>query len=145
MLIYSAMAVSPLAAFAAKSDRSARAVIGECSGDCAVCGCSPERSASHTCCCWQKKLTSHCNIEDHSAECGMETEPDTTVPVLSACPCGSNKMLPFWGENEYQLLPDQFTASLVLLEKPLFSPEQERLISRNCEPPDQPPELSNPA
>lgn len=144
MVIYSVLAVSSLAAFAAKPDLGARAASGECGGDCAECGCSPERSASHACCCWQKKRNSHCNNKEQSADCGMESDADTNEPVLTACPCGSKKILALWGENEYQLLPERFTAGLILLENALIPPDQELLVSRNCEPPDKPPELSSP-
>jgi hypothetical protein len=54
--VYSLIALSPLAPLALKSPRLAHAITGECSGDCEICGCAPERRASRTCCCWKKKL-----------------------------------------------------------------------------------------
>ncbi len=53
--IYLLIVVTPLVPLAMQSKAIAHAVTGECSGDCKVDGCSLERSAAHTCCCWQKK------------------------------------------------------------------------------------------
>ena len=53
--IYMVIVFSPLAPLAMQSKLVAHAVTGECSGNCKVDGCSLERSATHTCCCWQKK------------------------------------------------------------------------------------------
>ncbi len=53
--IYLLIVFTPLAPLAMQSKIVAHAVTGECSGDCKVDGCSLERSAAHTCCCWQKK------------------------------------------------------------------------------------------
>jgi hypothetical protein len=47
------------------------AVPGECSGDCRVDGCSLERSAAHTCCCWQKHRQGF--ETEHSG--GLSTQP----------------------------------------------------------------------
>lgn len=54
---------SPLAPLAMHSKHVAHTVTGECSGDCEVDGCSLERSAAHTCCCWQKKK--HTGVDTH--------------------------------------------------------------------------------
>lgn len=53
--LYLLIVTSPLAPLAMQSKLVAHAVTGECSGDCRIDGCSLERSAAHTCCCWQKK------------------------------------------------------------------------------------------
>lgn len=49
------MALSPLASLSSWSHSFMQALAKECSGDCRQCGCSAQRSASHTCCCAQKK------------------------------------------------------------------------------------------
>ena len=54
-LIYLLIVFAPLTPLALESKIVAHAVTGECSGDCKIDGCSLERSATHTCCCWQKK------------------------------------------------------------------------------------------
>jgi len=57
-VLYLLITGMPLAPLAMHSKRVAHAVTGECSGDCGICGCAPERSAARACCCWQKKLAS---------------------------------------------------------------------------------------
>lgn len=53
-MVYLVIVFSPLAPCAIQSKVIAHAVAGECSGDCRIDGCSLERSADHTCCCWLK-------------------------------------------------------------------------------------------
>jgi hypothetical protein len=55
-LLYLLMVFTPLTPLARQTQPAPHPLSVECSGDCGICGCSPERSASHTCCCWQKKL-----------------------------------------------------------------------------------------
>ena len=54
--IYLLITLSPLASIGIQSKPFPQTITKECSGDCRTCVCSAERSASHTCCCWQKKL-----------------------------------------------------------------------------------------
>ena len=54
--VYLLITLSPLASISSRSQPFFQALAKECSGDCRLCGCSAERSASHACCCWQKKL-----------------------------------------------------------------------------------------
>jgi len=54
-VLYLLISGLPLAPLAMHSRQVAHAVTGECSGDCSICGCAPERSAARACCCWQKK------------------------------------------------------------------------------------------
>lgn len=53
--VYLLLTLSPLASLSSLSKPFFQALAKECSGDCRLCGCSTERSASRTCCCWQKK------------------------------------------------------------------------------------------
>ncbi|MDD2367607.1 MAG: hypothetical protein PHN84_15770 [Desulfuromonadaceae bacterium] len=55
-IIYTAALLSPLASVASQIGTDRYAIAKNCSGDCTKDGCSPERSISRTCCCWQKKL-----------------------------------------------------------------------------------------
>lgn len=72
--IYLLIVAGPLAPLAMQSKSVTHAVTGECSGDCRIDGCSSERSATHTCCCWQKKQReasashnlSHSDVHDTS-------------------------------------------------------------------------------
>lgn len=54
--VYLLITLSPLASIGSRSNPFFSLTHKECSGDCKTCGCSTERSLSHTCCCWQKKL-----------------------------------------------------------------------------------------
>lgn len=54
--LYLLLSLSPLASISSRTKPFFQAAAKECSGDCRLCGCSPERSASQTCCCWQKKM-----------------------------------------------------------------------------------------
>jgi len=55
-VVYLLLTLSPLVSIGNQSQPLFPALSRECSGDCRLCGCSAERSASHACCCWQKKL-----------------------------------------------------------------------------------------
>jgi len=65
--IYLLIVFIPLAPVAMQSKLVAHAVTGECSGDCKIDGCSLERSATHTCCCWQRKQRENSEIHQHSS------------------------------------------------------------------------------
>lgn len=86
MAIYLLIVFSPLTPLAMQSKLVAHAVTGECSGDCRIDGCSLERSANHTCCCWQKKQhNAHvANLHSESAVC--ETPSPTKVSQKKS-PC----------------------------------------------------------
>ena len=73
--IYLLIAVSPLSPLAMQSKFLVHAATGECSGDCKIDGCSLERSAAHTCCCWQKKRNEDNKAHQHVKPrcCDMKT------------------------------------------------------------------------
>ena len=143
--VYMVIIMAPLAPLAMRSAAVVHAMTGECVGDCAICGCSPERSASHTCCCWKKKLL-HEHDQEKVPEC-CRKKHRTSGPMLTCnCPCGSSKLLGLWGEGKFELLPYRFIAGVpVLLEDALSSCHRDRLHDRSGEPPDPPPKLSTPA
>jgi hypothetical protein len=138
---YSAMAISPLATFAAKSKIIARAVTGVCAGDCGSCGCSPEHSANHTCCCWKKKLQDdHEHEHTHTADCCKKKDHGSKTVLSCGCPCGSNKLLAFWNGETYEQLPYRFSADTPVFRSDCLSTlYRKRLTSRHGEPPDPPP------
>ncbi len=83
--IYLFAVFSPVAPFVMQS------TTGECSGDCSADGCSLERSAAHTCCCWQKKKrVSNLSQQKFNADCcatkQSKTAPILTTPGGSCCP-----------------------------------------------------------
>ena len=142
---YTVITMTPLAPLAMRSAVVAHAITGECVGDCAICGCSPERSANHTCCCWQKKLK-HEHDQDHEADC-CKKKHRLGKPVLTCnCPCGSNKPLGLWGGEKFEQLPYRFNEGVPdLHDDALFSFHCGRPQDRLGEPPDPPPKLSIPA
>ncbi len=55
-VVYLLLTLSPLVSIGIQAQPFLQVLSRECSGDCGRCGCSAERSASRSCCCWQKKL-----------------------------------------------------------------------------------------
>lgn len=116
------------------------AITGECSGDCTICGCSPERSANHTCCCWQKK-SQHLQHDDDLPDCckKIHGEEQRALTLLSQ-PCGSNKNLITWADS-FDLLPLCTNRLLPRFDSKqyaaFYSPSR---ADWSGEPPDPPPE-----
>ena len=147
VVLYIAIAFSPLAPLAMRSATTVHSVIGECSGDCDLCGCSPESRASHTCCCRLNKLKNrHAGHEDRAENSHDETQHDGK-PILSCnCPCGNGKLLALWGAEKFELLPVQFSREISSPMAGLLTHNfQPRMTTRHSEPPDPPPKLSCPS
>ena len=77
--VYLLIVAGPVAPLAMQSKSVAHALTGECSGDCRIDGCSLDRSASRTCCCWQKKRREASASSDLS-----QSDMRDTAPALSA-------------------------------------------------------------
>ncbi|OGU16305.1 MAG: hypothetical protein A2076_12265 [Geobacteraceae bacterium GWC2_53_11] len=73
-MVYLVIVFSPLAPCAIQSNVIAHAVTGECSGDCRIDGCSLERSAAHTCCCWLKTQQDKATRQS-PASCCISAQP----------------------------------------------------------------------
>lgn len=87
-MIYLLLMLSPLASFAMQSKLAAHAVTGECSGDCSIDGCSLERSADHTCCCWQKRqlpIGSHLDPATDPSDTRLVAPVES--PKMGSCSC----------------------------------------------------------
>jgi len=139
-VIYSLIIMSPLAPLALQSPRVAHAVTGECSGNCDICGCSAERRASHTCCCFLKKKLQH----DHKnvPDCCKKKKRSKMTMLSCNCPCGGNKMPGLAGSEKTEVMPYRFNDGIVsLAEIPLFSSTGKCLTDRHGDPPDPPPKL----
>ena len=144
--VYLTIVMSPLAPLALHSPSIAHALTGECAGDCRICGCSPERSASRTCCCWQKKLKREEAEQADEAEqhdCCKRKKNRTAKVIISEIPCGSAKLIALSGADQDELLPFHFIGSIT------GEPESIRaqlprsdLSNRHVTPPDPPPEPS---
>jgi len=141
-LIYLLINLSPLAPLLTWSPVIAHALTGECAGDCDICGCSPERRADRTCCCWQKKLA-HEHEQENVPDC-CKTKHRADTPILTCnCPCGSKKQLGLWGTEKSEHLPYCYTRSAFPLEgETRFLCHADRLTVRHGEPPERPPKLA---
>lgn len=87
--IYLLTVLSPLISAAAQmslGQSSAR----RCSGDCKVDGCSLERSATHTCCCWQV-AQQETDAPTSPATSDKPTEQTVESPMRGSC-CGAGKI-----------------------------------------------------
>jgi len=80
--VYLLITLSPLASNSSKSNPFFQTLAKECSGDCRLCGCSAERSASQTCCCWQRKLAEAKNLKQ-----SKKPQPCQTVSVAAGKSC----------------------------------------------------------
>ncbi len=140
-VIYSLIIMSPLAPLALKSPRVAHAVTGECSGNCDICGCSPERRANHTCCCFMKKKHQH--DQGNVSECCKNKKRHKMTMITCNCPCGDNKLPGLPGAEKTEILPYRFTEGIVALaEDTLFSSHGKRLTDHHGDPPDPPPKVA---
>jgi hypothetical protein len=142
-VIYILINMSPLASLGLWSDSVAHAVNGECTGNCDICGCSPERRANHTCCCFLKKQKQG-DDRQGVPECCKNKKRHKMTMLNCNCPCGSNKQLGLWGAEKSEQLPYRFTEGIVALtEDSLFSSYEQRLSDRHGDPPDPPPKTTS--
>jgi len=147
--------MSPLASLAMYSKTALHLVTGECSGDCDICGCSPESRANHTCCCAKKNQKRAAKPDccakktdkQNAVEPGVQQKPDSNrseTVFKCGCPCGTGKVLSLTGFGSNELLP---VAAGVRIEpqaaETLFTSLSHRLASRHGDPPDPPPRLSH--
>ena len=140
-IVYSLIIASPLAPLALESLKIAHAVTGECSGNCDICGCSPERRANHTCCCFLKKQK-HQHDRQGVPECCKNKKRHKMTMLSCNCPCGSNTQVALWGAEKAEQLPYHFTDGIsVSCEDSLFAIRNSRLADRYGDPPDPPPKL----
>ncbi len=146
-VIYGLIVLSPLAPLALRSAVIAHALTGECAGECGLCGCAPERSASHTCCCWQKKLRQEHGIHDDDQEqsdCCQENQGSGKIKTaeISSRPCNSGKTMALMGVEQSDVLPFRFNQGPPAVEgTPIIVPIPDCLADWPGEPPDQPPKL----
>jgi hypothetical protein len=139
-LTYVMLILSPLAPLAMKSPGVAHAATGECSGNCDICGCSAERRANHTCCCWMKKLR-HQHAGDKEASCCKKKMRHRMTMISCTCPCGGNKQPLLPGAENSEHLPNCFTEKVVLSNNVLLPRTCNRLYYCDADPPDPPPKL----
>jgi len=146
--IYLMIVMSPLAAVALHSTVAANAKAVACSGDCSICGCSPERSAAHTCCCWQNRLQHDHDTEqnDPPACCKTKLPAKTKNATCSAPPCNSGKYIAFQNiESPEHLLVRTILEPAPIHEDDLTPYQLRHLHEHHGDTPDPPPKLTMPA
>ena len=86
-VIYAVISLTPLAPMTLHAKTVLHAVTGECVGDCAVCGCSPESRANGTCCCAQKRKLQQDRAltEADSSKTAMATSVAVPTEKRSCC------------------------------------------------------------
>jgi hypothetical protein len=143
--LYLVVIFSPLASFAMHSSGSAPVVIRECSGDCNLCGCSPENRANHTCCCAKKRQQQahiHDECEVDEPECCKKERADNKAVIACGCPCGSGKQAALSSSGSSEVLPFHFTEQFSTHHTvTTFSNPTQHLTTRHNDPPDPPPKL----
>lgn len=145
-VIYSLIIMGPLAMHVMNSKSAAPALTGECSGNCATCGCSAESMAAGTCCCMKKQQQARVHEDDHDGtpDCDQKA-PDRKQVVISSCGClsGNGDHAALSGGGTSELLPCYFTVRFSIPSTdtrfPLLSLS---LSSFQDEPPEPPPEIS---
>jgi hypothetical protein len=141
-VIYLLITMSPLAPLALWSPAVAYAVTGECAGNCDICGCSPERRASHTCCCWLKKLKKE-HDHDQLTDCCNKKQKSGKPELKCNCPCGSGKHIALWGADKNEQIPCKIIAGIPFSFGNLLAGNyNNRLTDRYGDPPDPPPKLT---
>ena len=139
-MIYSLIILSPLAPLALKSPRVAHAATGECSGNCDICGCSAERRANHTCCCWMKKMK-HQHDSGHAVCCKKKMRHRMTM-ISCNCPCGGDNIPGITGFEKSEQLPYRFSNNIIPnLEGQLLTQKGGKPDSLTGDPPDPPPKI----
>jgi hypothetical protein len=142
VVLYAMIVMSPLASLVFRSPAMAHALNGECAGDCSRCVCSVERSANHTCCCWQRKLQLHHEEEQDRQDCCVKDRADK-IPskvFISSRPCSSGKTTALAGAPHGEALPFRYgTINPVVFESTLIVRDPDGKIEWFGEPPDYPP------
>ena len=127
---------------------------GRCAMDHRLCGCSPVRIASHTCCCFRNMKQAEasakhgcCPLQGHGAPRQTDLDSDSDdissiFPKLSSLPCGLDHQVISHAASELKYLlaaraplPTQMSAS----HNP--SPSGDNYLNPSPEPPVPPPKI----
>src|SRR5512133_2006985 len=150
--LYLAVICGPLASSATQSSGSAPVVMRECTGDCNLCGCSPESRAAKTCCCAKKRQQQaliHDNDEQDVPNCCKKEQREKKETVIACgCPCGSGEQAALSADETSDVLPFYFTELFSTTHSgTTFTNPARQLTSRHNDPPQPPPKtlLHHPA
>ena len=142
LFIYCTILLIPYTSKVTNSKGFTIAFADECSGNCSLCGCAPERSASRICCCWQKKLHNRYVKEKQTGEdCHKQDQIPFSVTSCRTLPGGCGKFEAGWGGKSLECIVEfsTFDTACFLAEKQNNS----TLLAYSdwkTEPPDPPPE-----
>lgn len=168
-VVYLVIALSPLASFALQSKKVMHAITGECAGDCAICGCSPESRAARTCCCARKNNPDRFSLSDpadaeepeccrkireentdhnaHDHHNSSQEEPSRTVTVFKCgCPCNGGDPFSLATIDNSEIIPYAYSIRIALPHNDTRFPLSIfSAVSHAPAPPEPPPQLLIPA
>jgi len=137
-VIFLVITISPLAIVARGFVAGSRTGSGESSGECEICNCSPERRATHKCCCWQKKPKQERQLE---IGCCQKSKGSTTAFLTKTCKCRNNRQSVMWDENGFEFLPYHFIITAFAFDEgKLIQSPPGNLSEHTGEPPVPPHE-----
>lgn len=146
-VMYLVIALGPSASLALHCETAAHLLTGACSGDCNICGCSPESRAAQTCCCSRKEqqlVRLQARGQASQPECCPKGPIEKEAVIASCgCPCGSDDSFVLSGLGKGEIIPHYFTGQFAMPLPDTLYPETSHLLtSRHPEPPDPPPRQS---
>jgi len=117
-----------------------RSHVHQCRGDHSQCGCSPERIAAHTCCCYQRKAL-YSDMRDHrnKSHCAKRGG-NSSMAYIGIAPCGGNPKFITVSLDRLEFMRSEAQTALPAgcsFGRPSFL--RETVNSRIMEPPDPPP------
>jgi hypothetical protein len=141
-VIYLTILVSPIVQFILLPEALAHAITVGYSGDGNTCGCSAQKRAQHTCCCYSAKLTSKASDKDSSGCCdGKPAENKAMLGCSCHCGAGEQAALPTFARGEVLLFA--FEAGVTPPSQLADYPGETRgMMTRSIDPPDPPPHPS---
>jgi hypothetical protein len=143
-VIYLMISLGPLASLALHRDAASPALGGPCSGDCNICGCSPESRATRSCCCSRQRQQARLSDPGKQSlpEC-CPKEPKETVIASCGCPCGTDTSFLLAANNKGKILPYQYIWQLATPHSETLYHELPHLFtSQYLAPPDPPPKVT---
>lgn len=144
-VIYTLIIMSPLTATALNSTMAAHILTGECTGNCASCGCSAASMAAGSCCCMKKQQQAHAREDNKGCSPDFDQRTSERKQILSTtcgCPCGNEENAALFDSETSELLPYYFTSQFSsLYAETSFPLLGDRLALFHGEPPDPPPKI----
>jgi hypothetical protein len=129
-----------------------QASVGHCCGDHVKCGCSAEKIASRTCCCYLNKRINAALTEKPSCcqksaalekHADHDDNLDRSTPAFSSIPCGCDpNYSPVTAENIKFIRPYLLHFASVPTFIGQYLPKYHSYLNRYLDPPDPPPVLS---